>query len=386
MTKRISAIISALHGSMKQVSTFSELPLDAQTKVVHDAVVYNTWRAQATQERIDSNGGMSAREIEEYKASGRGKAATEVERTEYIIAANNRRKLDASEIKELNDTIKFFETAALNQMYFLQSVAHYVEAGDSHLEYENGTFNAEVGYIENDTAYSPSVATAKHPHAWARARLITKGVWPMVTDETSGEILPALIQNPQSLSQESFDVVSQRVAGQLISAIALSIHNIGEYAPARTAARDLQIAATSPSMFGLGALKTQDALTKALMTLSVANPAFNETKGSMGTIWRNMIALDKDDAQVAVVEDAVKEVTTSIQDLMLDIRKQIAIDMGKEQIAKLGASPEIQAKAVKMLEAKFLTPVAKAEPKVSKKAKATKAKTTVRASASPRTH
>jgi hypothetical protein len=371
---------------MKQVSTFSELPLDAQTKVVHDAVVYNTWRAQATQERIDSNGGMSAREIEEYKASGRGKAATEVERTEYIIAANNRRKLDASEIKELNDTIKFFETAALNQMYFLQSVAHYVEAGDSHLEYENGTFNAEVGYIENDTAYSPSVATAKHPHAWARARLITKGVWPMVTDETSGEILPALIQNPQSLSQESFDVVSQRVAGQLISAIALSIHNIGEYAPARTAARDLQIAATSPSMFGLGALKTQDALTKALMTLSVANPAFNETKGSMGTIWRNMIALDKDDAQVAVVEDAVKEVTTSIQDLMLDIRKQIAIDMGKEQIAKLGASPEIQAKAVKMLEAKFLTPVAKAEPKVSKKAKATKAKTTVRASASPRTH
>jgi hypothetical protein len=208
----------------------------------------------------------------------------------------------------------------------------------------------------------------------------------MVTDETSGEILPALIQNPQSLSQESFDVVSQRVAGQLISAIALSIHNIGEYAPARTAARDLQIAATSPSMFGLGALKTQDALTKALMTLSVANPAFNETKGSMGTIWRNMIALDKDDAQVAVVEDAVKEVTTSIQDLMLDIRKQIAIDMGKEQIAKLGASPELQAKATKLLQDKFLTPVAKAEPKVSKKAKATKAKTTVRATASPRTH
>jgi hypothetical protein len=385
MTKRISAIIATLHGSMEQKSTFQELPLDAQTKVVHDAVVYNVWRAQATQERIESNGSMSAREIEEYKASGRGKAATAVERTEYIIAANNRRKLDASEIKELNDTAKFFEVAALNQMHFLQSVAHYVEAGDSHIEFENGSFNAEVGYVENDTAYAPSVATAKHPHAWARARLITKGLWPMVTDETSGEILPALIQNPQSLSQESFDVVSQRVAGQLISAIALSIHNIGEYAPARTAARDLQIAATSPSMFGLGALKSQDALTKALMTLSVANPAFNETKGSMGTIWRNMIALDKDDAQVAVVEDAVKEVTTSIQDLMLDIRKQIAIDMGKEQIAKLGASPEIQAKAVKLLEAKFLTPVVKAEPTVSKKAKA-KVKTTVRATASPRTH
>jgi hypothetical protein len=371
---------------MKQVSTFSELPLDAQTKVVHDAVVYNTWRAQATQERIDGNGGMSAREIEEYKASGRGKAATDVERTEYIIAANNRRKLDASEIKELNDTIKFFETAALNQMYFLQSVAHYVEAGDSHLEYENGTFNAEVGYIEDDTAYSPSVATAKHPHAWARARLITKGVWPMEYDESTGELLPALIKNPQSLSQESFDVVSQRVAGQLISAIALSIHNIGEYAPARTAARDLQIAATSPSMYGLGALKSQDALTKALMTLSVANPAYNETKASMGVIWRNMIELDASDAQVAVVEDTAKQVIAGVQDILLEFRKMAIIETAKEQIAKLGASPELQAKATKLLQDKFLTPVAKAEPKVSKKAKATKAKTTVRATASPRTH
>lgn len=355
MATRIQAINLSIIGASNQATTFVELDMDAQTFLVHEAVVYNSWRASSTRTRIANNGAMSESEIATYRASGVGQASTPEQRTEYVINANNRRIPDTDTLKDWEKTAVFFEQAAYTQMFFLQSVANYVEAGDSYIEYDNGSFDPVAANIENDTMYSSKTATAQHPHAWARASLISKGVWPMETaDDGNGEYtFPKHINNPNHLSKESFDLCATRVAGRYLSAAAVSIHTIGEIVPAKHAARDLIIASMSSSIYGLGLIKSEDSMYRALMTLSVANKAYNETKESMAKIWDTMRKQDKADAVIAKVDTDVAEVVTVVSDIMLDVRKMLAVEMGVQQILALGATPELAAKAKLMIETKL---------------------------------
>jgi len=352
MTNRISTIISILVSKSATLQTFENFTdIDCKAKLAQDAAAHNMYLSRRYQADIDSNGAMSEQDIANYKNSGVGRLATPAQRTEYIIAQNNRRIPDASRIKELEQQAAYYASCAMSQMWYLQRIEGMNGGDAERIEFDDGSYNSELGMLENDSMHSALTAVTKKPYFKYKQHLITKGWWPMYESD-EGEMCPAHIDQPSGISDESFDVVSKRVAGQLVSNVAKAIHTTGEYIMPKVFTRDWLVALANPRFAELGEYKSHDALVKALMNLSVAHPSYLENANSTGKMWTEMLQLDKDDAAIDEVTSAVSEIKVEVRSMMLDLRKQIALDLGKQEIAAMGLSPEALVIALATLDAR----------------------------------
>ncbi|MDR2880857.1 MAG: hypothetical protein LBV29_03005 [Azoarcus sp.] len=178
MNHRIQYITNTLLNVASNPATFDQLSAfkGAQVSIVYGAARYNhnqyTWYSK----RRDSG---------EYRPG---------ETEEMLTKSMNQHR-----------------TAYLRQLFWLQSIARYVEAGTSYASYDDAYYNSEEGLLENDEVHLERVATSAHPYAWARQSLINKGEWLMSDD---GE--PQLVEDFGTDISLGLEIAADRIASRTL--------------------------------------------------------------------------------------------------------------------------------------------------------------------------
>jgi hypothetical protein len=157
---------------------------------------------------------------------------------------------------------------SLHLMAFLHRASHAVVAEDVEVEFDSTYDDGES--ITGDVTQE-IVAAKQHPYAWAKSKLIQRGVWPMTMDEEKGPIDKVEWHKYSDLTLWKMSAIIKKMAARTIGKWIIQIRDTGDIIPTKSAGADAIIVSMCTDIVKIGKIEDDELLSRRLASFAKSN-------------------------------------------------------------------------------------------------------------------
>lgn len=196
---------------------------------------------------------------------------------------------------------------------FLQAAAHYVEAVDTLVDYALTDSDPQIDVTPggHDDLQNEIVGVAKHPHAWARDKLIANGVWPMRDVEDGEDAGAESFRQQEVVLWFNMDKAADRELGRFLGSMALAMAD-NKPRDTRNDGKSLEICTQSPACRELAHTISPTRRLERMIEMSKKSPPFVDnvqvSSLALAHAWQAIVEMDQDDQDAEDMRNTVRSI------------------------------------------------------------------------------